>query len=132
MLTKQIACEGELRFAAEFVRKGYNVFMPTTEDGPIDLVIHKENLFKKIQVKSTKRKNGVLLIKLRSTNNWSNKKYTKSDVDIIAAYDYEHKIGYLLDIKNFEGMSEVSLRLEPTKNNQKNKIRSAEKYLFFK
>ena len=76
MLTKQIASEGELRFAAEFVRKGYKVFLPTSEDGPIDLVIHKGNVFRKVQVKSTKRKNGVLLVKLRSTNNWSNKKYT--------------------------------------------------------
>ena len=132
MITKQIACEAELRFAAEFVRKGHSVFMPTVEDGPIDLVVHKKGKFSKIQVKSTKRKNGVLLAKLRTTNNWSNKKYVSSEVDIVAVYDYGDKKGYLLNLKDFEGMSEVTLRIDSVKNNQKLRIRSAEKYLFFR
>lgn len=131
MITKQIACEAELRIAAEFVRKGGEVFMPTTEDGPIDLVVYRKGKFSKIQVKSTKMKNNVLSVKLRTTNNWINKRYTSSDIDIIAVYDYESKKGYLLDLKDFEGMSEVTLRINPAKNNQKSYTRFARDYLFF-
>jgi len=131
VLTKQIACEAELRFAAEFVRGGYKVFIPTSEDGSIDLVIHKDMIFRKVQVKSTKIENGALTVKLRSTNNWSNRKYTKNDVDIIGVYDYENKVGYLLEMKDFDGMSVVMIRVNSTKNNQKEGVRLAEKYLFF-
>ncbi len=132
MLTKQKACEAELRFASEFTRKGYSVFLPTTEDGPVDLVIHKRHSFKRVQIKATKDKKGTIKAKLRSTNNWSNKKYSISDVDLIGVYDYENKVGYLLSLVDFEGMTEVTLRVKPPKNNQKTNVRSAEKYLFFK
>jgi hypothetical protein len=129
--TKQIANESELRFASEFVRKGWSVFLPYGEDSPIDLLIYKDKQFKRIQVKSTKPKNGVLSCSLRSTNNWQNKKYFKNDIDFFAIYDYENKKGYLVSIEKVEGMSEIKIRLSEPKNNQKKGIRLAKEYLYF-
>ncbi len=129
---KKISREAELRFASEFVKKGYDVFFPMSEFGAIDLAVHKDGCFKRVQVKATKPTNGGLTVKLRSTNNWQDKRYTTNDVDGIAAYDYMSCRGYLFDLKKFEGQSQVVLRTNPTKNNQKKLVNSASKFLWFK
>lgn len=129
--TKQIANESELRFASEFVRKGWSTFLPYGEDGPIDLVIFKDNTFRKVQIKATKPKNGTISCKLRSTNNWQDKKYSKADIDYFALYDYENKKGYLIPIEKVEGMSEIKLRISKPKNNQKKGLHLAEEYIYF-
>jgi len=129
---KRIAREAELRFASEFVKKGYDVFFPMSEFGAIDLVVYKNKKFKRVQVKSTKKKDGRLLVKLRSTNNWQNKIYSAEDVDLIAVYDYENQKGYLFDLKKFEGQNQVILRINPTKNNQSKNVKLASEFLWFK
>jgi len=128
---KQISKEGELRFAAEFVRKGFSIFFPFGEDSPIDLLIEKKNTFSRIQVKTTKPINGVIHCRLKSSNNWQVKKYTKKEIDYFAIYDYENKKGYFIPIEKVEGMTEISLRLNKAKNNQKKGLRPAEEYLYF-
>ena len=129
--TKQIAIESELRFASEFVRKGYSVFLPYGEDSPVDLLIHKDKSFKRIQVKASKPKNGIVSCQLRSSNNWQHKKYSKDEIDFFALYDYENKKGYLIPIEKVEGMSEIKIRLLKAKNNQKKRIRLAKDYVYF-
>ncbi len=129
--TKQIANESELRFASEFVRKGWAVFLPYGEDSPVDLLIYKDDKFKRIQVKASKPRNGAINCHLRSSNNWQHKKYSRKDIDFFALYDYENKKGYLIPIDKVEGMSEIKLRLEAPKNNQKKRIRMAKDYEYF-
>jgi len=128
---KQLSQEGELRFAAEFIRKGFNVFLPYGEDHPIDLLIEKDGIYQRIQVKSTKPQKGIIFCRLKSSNNWQVKKYTKKEIDFFAIYDAENKKGYLLPIEKFEGMTEAVLRIEPPKNKQQKGIRYAEKYIYF-
>ena len=128
---KQIAKEGELRFAAEFVRKGWTVFFPFGEDNQIDLLIEKEGEYKRIQVKTTKPIKGAILCRLKSSNNWQVKKYTKKEIDLFGIYDYENKKGYLIPIEKVEGMLGASLRLEKAKNNQQKGLRHALDYLYF-
>lgn len=129
--TKQIANESELRFASEFIRKGWSVFLPYGEDSSVDLLIYKNKEFKKVQVKATKPKNGALICSLRSSNNWQVKKYSKEEVDLFAFYDYENKKGYLVPIEELERINLFSLRLKKPKNNQLKRIRMAEKYQYF-
>lgn len=129
--TKQIAMEAELRFASEFVRKGWNVFLPFGEDGSVDLLIHKDGDFKKVQVKASKPKNGALICKLRSTNNWQDKRYTLKDVDLMALYDYENKKGYLIPMKKVVGNAQFSIRILPPKNFQKSGLNLDKDYIYF-
>ncbi len=129
--TKQLANESELRFASEFVRKGWSVFLPYGEDSPVDLLIFKNGKFKRIQVKTAKPKNGVLPCRLRSSNNWQVKKYYKKDVDFFAFYDYHNQKGYLVPIEKLEGGNDFSLRLKATKNNQSKGVNFAKDYLYF-
>lgn len=128
---KQLAREGELRFASEFTRKGWAIFLPYGEDSPIDLLIEKDGQFKRVQVKSTKPKNGVIFGRLKSSNNWQVKKYTKKEIDYFAIYDCDNKNGYLIPIEKVEGMTEILLRIRKTKNNQQKGIRLAEEYIYF-
>ncbi len=129
--TKQIAEEGELRFAAEFKKRGWSIFFPYGEDGPIDLLIHKDGQFKKVQVKTTKPIRGAIICKLRSTNNWQNKIYTNEEVDLFGLYDYINQKGYLIEFKDFDGMTQISFRIDHPKNNQKKGIRGFKEFSFF-
>ncbi|MFH1391211.1 MAG: group I intron-associated PD-(D/E)XK endonuclease [Candidatus Diapherotrites archaeon] len=128
---KQLAKEGELRFAAEFIRKDWNIFLPFGEDTPIDLLLEKEGKFKRIQIKSTKPRRGVLFCRLKSSNNWQVKKYSKKEIDSFGIYDAQNKQGYLLPIEKVEGMTEVTIRLEKTKNNQQKNIHYAKEFRYF-
>jgi len=128
---KQLAKEGELRFAAEFIRNGWDVFLPYGEDSPIDLLIQKNGEYKRVQIKATKSKNGVLFGRLKSSNNWQVKKYSKREIDFFGIYDAENKSGYLLPIEAVLGMTEITLRLEKAKNNQQKNTRNAGEYVYF-
>jgi hypothetical protein len=128
---KQLSKEGELRFAAEFIRKGWNVFLPYGEDSPIDLLIQKGKESLRVQIKSTKSKNGIIMGRLKSSNNWQVKKYTSKIIDCFGIYDYTNKKGYLIPIDKVEGMTESVLRLDKTKNNQIKGVRLAEEYEYF-
>lgn len=128
---KQLTKEAELRFAAEFVRLGWNVFLPYGDDSPVDLLIQKGKEYRRIQIKATKPINGAIICRLKSANNWQVKKYSKDNIDSFGIYDYENKKGYLLPIEEVEGLTEPCLRLEKTKNNQLKGIRLAKNYHYF-
>jgi len=128
---KQLAKEGELRFAAEFIRQGWNIFLPYGDDSPVDLLIEKNGDFKRVQIKTTSPIKGAVICRLKSSNNWQVKKYTFKEIDFFGIYDYQNKKGYLLPIKEGEGMTQLHLRIEESKNNQKEGIRLAQDYLYF-
>lgn len=128
---KQLTKEGELRFASEFIRRGWNVFLPYGEDTPVDLLIQKDNQYQRIQIKATRPKTGVLFCRLKSSNNWQVKKYTDKEIDAFGIYDGENKQGYLLPISKVSGMTEVRIRFEKAKNNQEKKVRYAKEYAYF-
>lgn len=123
--------ESELRFAAEFVKKGFSVFFPYGEDSSVDILIHKNHKFQKVQIKATKPNKGALICKVRSTNNWQDKRYTKKEIDFIGLYDYENQKGYLIPMGILDGLAQFSLRLDAPKNSQKKGINLAENFSYF-
>ena len=128
---KQLAKEGELRFASEFIRKGWNVFLPYGEDSPVDLLIEKNGEYKRIQIKATRINDGVINCRLKSSNNWQVKKYSKKEIDGFGIYEAESKKGYLIDIEKVDGMIGACLRVEKAKNNQQKAVRMASEYEYF-
>lgn len=101
--------------ALQYIHRGYDVFFPLTEDSPVDMVIHKSGNLYRIQVKSVCIRRNAIKIKLRSTNNWSNKKYTSKDIDFIVAHERKNNLCYAIPIGEIEGMTEVTLRTKPYK-----------------
>ena len=71
-------CASELKAAAYFLEQGYQVFMPTIQQGHIDFVILTEDGFKAVQVKTaTWQKSGpnkYLQVRTQLTNKYKHLK----------------------------------------------------------
>jgi len=117
----------ELAVAKKFIEKGWRVLFPYGENHPYDLVAEKDEKFLKVQVKYCTPKGGILVVNCRSSNNWSVLHYTAKDIDLIAAYNPKDQKIFYVPVSQIN-YSEIKLRLEPSKNNQKSKIHFAENF----
>ena len=115
-------------FISEFMKQGYQVFQPIDEWGKIDLIVLKNGIFQRIQVKSRKPRNGSLQLRNRSSTTNYRTDYDGA-IDLFALYDAENGKGYLVPIGDFEEY--ISLRIVPSRNNQSIGITRAETYSFF-
>lgn len=128
MHTKQKGDIGELVAAQEFLRQGWHVAFPYGENMKYDLIVEKEGIFKRVQVKSVYPRNGVLHVNCRSSNNWSVTSYTSNDIDLLAAVDLQSNKVYFIP-SNKINKALFDLRLEPAKNGQKKNINFVGGYL---
>lgn len=126
-ITKQKGDTAEAYVAYILKQKGFNVLIPWGEDVRYDLVSEKDGIFKRIQVKYIRPKNGVLEVRFRSCNNHKVLHYSSSDVDIVAVYNGEGKNVYFIPLVD-AGRKGYKLRLIPAKNNQKKFVTLSSKY----
>ena len=124
MHTKTKGDIAELAVALRLVREGWKVLFPYGENSRYDLVAEKQGRFVRIQVKYVTPKHGLLYVNCRSSNNWSTVHYTAEDIDIIAVYDPVSRSIYFVPTHDIR-KSAMMLRLRPTKNNQKARVRYA-------
>lgn len=117
---------GETRFIHEFTKKGYKVSIPLGHDAAYDLIIDDGEKLHRVQVKSVESSDDVVLIRTERTytsgSRIVSRRYTTSDFDLLAVYDRRCDVCYTLPAFMVAGKSAVSLRLTPTKNNQKKGI----------
>ncbi len=129
MNTKQLGMLGELKAQYDFIKHGFEVWVPQGDYLSYDLVVSKNNIIYKIQIKTTEKiNNGLIVWNLRSQNYYVNKIYTINDCDYFYLYCLENEKSYLL--KNRENMSGFQIRLIPPKNNQRKGIHFEEEFLF--
>lgn len=126
-ITKQKGDTAEAYLAYVLKQKGFNVLIPWGEDVRYDLVSEKNGIFKRIQVKYIKPKNGVLAVRFRSCNNHKVIHYSSKEVDIVAIYNEEGKKVYFIPLAD-AGRKGYKLRLTPAKNNQKKFVTLSTKY----
>lgn len=117
----------ELAVAKKFIEDGWRVLFPYGENHPYDLAVEKNKRFLRVQVKYATPKNGVLEVNCRSSNNWSILHYTSKEIDLIAVYNPKDQKIYYIPVSKINH-SELKLRIEPSKNNQKSKIHFAEDF----
>jgi hypothetical protein len=117
----------ELAVAKKFIEDGWRVLFPYGENHRYDLVAEKDRRFIRVQVKYATPKNGVLEVNCRSSNNWSILHYTSKEIDLIVVYNPKNQKIYYLPVSEIN-YSEIKLRIEPSKNNQKSKIHFAENF----
>ena len=127
--TKQKGDLGVLKAQLDLYQKGFMILTPCTEHAPFDLVIYKNNQFKRVQVKYRElNSNGVLNIRFRSSYCNSNgvvmKEVDKLQVDVYCVYCPQTDECYYFDPKTFN--KSISLRVETPKNNQIQNV----KYVF--
>jgi PD-(D/E)XK endonuclease len=95
--------------AADLIRRGYRIAIPYGEDWDFDLILCHSLTNGK--VKATKR-------------------YTAATIDWLAVYDPTTDRCYYVPATELgAGMCEMSLRLQPTRNNQRRFVRFASDYL---
>lgn len=128
MHTKLKGDIGQLIVALGLIAKDWHVAFPYGENHKYDLIVEKEGVFKRIQVKSVMPKNGVLHINCRSSNNWSVKPYSKNDFEILAAVNLKDNSVYYIPSDKI-GRNLINLRLISPTNSQKKGIHLAEDFL---
>ena len=124
----------ELKVAINLIERGYRVALPYGEDWDFDLVLARGDSLERVQVKYAASKHGVIPVECRSrslTNGkvMRTKRYTASTIDWLAIYDRTtDRCFYLPASELGAGRSTLSLRLTPTRNGQKARVRYAHEY----
>ena len=130
MHTKRKGSIAELAVATQLIREGWNVLLPYGENTRYDLVAERDGRFARLQVKYCTPKDGSLIVNCASSNNWSVLQYTAKEIDAIAVYDPLAGTVYFVPVAELP-KGHMKLRLSPTKNGQKAKVRFAKEFCEF-
>ena len=114
----------ELAVATRLMKEGWNVLVPYGENTRYDLVAERGDRFLRIQVKYSTPKDGRLYVNCRSSNNWSILPYTAKEIDVIAIYNVRDESISFVPVAKMR-KSAMYLRLDPTKTNQRLRVRFA-------
>jgi hypothetical protein len=127
----QIGDISEAIVRARFIEKGYIVLVPQNSALRYDIVVEKDGIFQRVQIKTGHLHNGAVVFNAASQDpNDRSKKITyRGDIDVFAVYCHELHTVYFLRIDDTPAML-CHLRLTATKNNQRNGIRWAVDYEF--
>ena len=124
--TKEKGSIGELRVMYEAAKRGYGVLTPHGDFAKYDLVIDRNGVLERVQVKAVTPKNGVIEVHTKSMTfdkdvgeNNRNKqvKYVDGDFDWLAVYDLANHNVYFIPAMEVFGRSAIALRLDPPKRN---------------
>jgi hypothetical protein len=124
----------EVIVAADLLRRGHKVAFPYGEDWDYDLIVCREGRLERVQVKHTRSDGRAIAVRCRSqslTNGRvrATKRYTAATVDWIAVYDATTERCFYVPSADFDGHSQLILRLQPARNNQRERVRPAEDYV---
>lgn len=118
---------GEAMVLADLRRRGYGVAIPFGHDLPFDLILVRPETgaLERVQCKYTESDGRVIKVKCHSSSDWVAYAYTSDSVDWIAVYDMTTDRCYYIHSSTFNGLGDLNLRLVPTVNNQRRRIRWA-------
>ena len=116
--------------AAKMLEKGWEVSKPLGDNYTYDYVVKIDDKFEKIQVKSSSYKNGVIKAWCNRyyTNLKKNVKYKKEEVDFFVVYSPELNKCYVVGFNERNAKSQITLRVEPSKNGQHKNIQWAKDF----
>lgn len=127
----QIGDISEAIVRARFIERGYVVLVPQNNGLRYDIVVEKDGIFQRVQIKTAR----LIDDKIVYFNASSKDPMTNSDVhyhghiELFAIYCPQNKQIYLMPVQHATSTT-CTLRLSPTKNNQRNGIRWAADYEF--
>ena len=110
---------GKIRIISYFIEKGYDVFIEVDGKSPFDIVVHKEGLLERVEIKTTstrcRSKRGwvVQLKKVRSNKN-RNKitSFNPNQCDLVAIYIRPKDKVVILKSKEIEAKSTINVYTE--------------------
>ena len=131
--TNQKGAIAETAIVHEAVRLGIEVYRPVVEGGRFDLVFaFPDGALARVQCKWAAASRGAIGIRCyssrRAREGMRTRPYTATEVDAIAAYCPDNQRCYYVPIDLVLGRRLVSLRLSPARNNQIDRVNSAEQF----
>ena len=116
---KQIGRIGLTMAINYFTIKGYTISLPINDTQWYDLIIEKDGIFETVQCKATQTSDGT--IDFRSTGGTKGVEYDNlknhSELDWLFCVDKDLNM-WLFPVKELNNNRQITLRTEPTKNNQ--------------
>jgi uncharacterized protein YwbE len=132
--TKRVGDISELRVMHDLVQAGYLVSIPFGEDHRYDLIVEKDSVLSRVQVKTGRLRKGVVVFNCFSSHTHrggvATRMYT-GEVEYIGVFCPDTDCTYLLpliDVPVIRGM----LRVEPPRNGQMKGLRWARDYILGK
>ena len=125
----------ELMVAADLARRGYRVAIPFGENSDYDLVVERDGLLERVQVKHARSDGKVIEVRPTSLSLTNGKvrrikRYTAAMIDWLAVYDVTTDRCYYIHASELGGgRRHLNLRLTAPRNNQVARIRYAAGYL---
>lgn len=85
------------------MKNGFNLFKPILENGKVDLIVEKDGIYKKIQIKTVQEQGSGKLIPVRKLSHnmgeYKIKRYTKEDIDYFVGVDIDTEDLYILPVE---------------------------------
>jgi hypothetical protein len=129
--TKSIGELSEMVVATALGRAGYFVAVPFGERQRYDLIIDKDGLLSRVQVKTGRLRNGAILFNCYSVHasGESRLRTYRGAIDFFGVFCPEVNAVFLVPVNEVPAECYASLRWAPTKNGQHSKVRWAQRYL---
>ena len=114
----------EIKIITAALERGYNVSVPFSQDSRYDLIVDRNGLLERVQVKYTVSTEEIIRVAGKSTTSKGGKPkrhlYTQRDIEWLAVYDATDGECYFIpgSFLGVAGKDAIFLRKVPTKNNQ--------------
>ncbi len=134
MSTDQKGAVAECAIELAAVRLGVPVFRPVAEHQRYDRVLEIAGRLHRVQIKYATERDGVIRVNFEcsylSPRGYVRCTYTPEEIDLFAVYCPEVDQSYLIPVDEVAGRRALSLRVAPTKNNQRASLNWAADYEF--
>ena len=128
MTTNQKGAIAEMAITLASLKLGVEVYRPLAEGGRYDLILEVGEKLWRVQCKWACRYEDVIVVRCysnrRAREGLRRRRYTPDEIDAFAAYCLELDRCFFIPIEDAP-TNELRLRLSPTRNNQRQKIRWA-------
>jgi hypothetical protein len=114
---------GEAAVLNALVQRGFGVLLPFGEGHPFDLVLAVAGVFLRVQSKTAWRKGGCLIFNAYATDHGRGQISYVGRADLFGVFDPVGNRVYLVPVGLTD--SEIRLRIAPTRNNQRQRVRWA-------
>ena len=122
----------EAAIAAAAIQLGLVVLRPLCEGRRYDLMLDLDPALLRVQCKLARHRGGVLSVNLQTSRHtprgYVRTSYSASEIDAVAVYSPHLGRCFLIPIEHVAGRRAVHLRLDPTRNNQAQRINWARDY----
>lgn len=134
LTTDQKGAVAESAIIHEAIKLGIGVYKPVMEGGRYDLILDLGTALLRTQCKWAPLHDDVVVIRCysnrRAREGLRRRRYSASEVDVIAAYCPELDRSFLLLADHFDGRTQLLLRVAPSRNNQRAGVNWGDDYAF--